>query len=208
MACSWEDGRLAITIFPQNGPCHQVLSRSELKKCKDSEHLQREEVPNNEVNLVLTEENSHRPPPPESDAAARPQRSERGESQSPAEEGNLLAAQDQGATEHHVLLSELIEQAHKQNRWRRISTKLFYIGVLLFMICGIPGLLAPNRRISGSLALSILGVYGSVGVAIVIARKLWGKSLARLAYINDIRAVGALAEALDVPENGIRTQAQ
>lgn len=120
----------------------------------------------------------------------------------------LISTQGMEASTHDSLLDKLIGQARKQKRWRRISSGFYYTGLFSYMagaaldLCGRTSFI--HSRIFGWFLL----LYFSAYVTEIVTRQRWGLSVARLTNVDDVRAVGALAEALDISDKGIRDRAK
>ena len=175
------------------------------------QHLQPNEVSANDLNPDCVSGNSDLASSTEIAPASHPLASQRGARQSPTEESNLLAEQDGEVSEHESLLEQLIAQARKRNLWRRVGTEFLYVGVLLTFIRSVSdwsAWLGHGELFSSDISV-VLGLTGFIAVVGEgITRWRWGKSVARLTNIDDVRAVGALAEAIDIPDKRIRSHAR
>lgn len=128
--------------------------------------------------------------------------------QSPTATSDALATQVDPAPEYETLLKKLLDQARKRKRWSRITTWICYAGASLYLL---PILIEYYGRIHlnfPDFADTIIMLYAFAGLAGVLFRRQWGKSIADLTNIDDVRAIGVLAEALEIPDMAIRLQVQ
>ncbi len=122
------------------------------------------------------------------------------------EQGAVVLPQNREAGKDEALLTKLIDQARKHKRRQKISTGFYYSGMALFILSNLFRQAHLSLPIYFTFALVLL--YASALVAEITMRLRWSRSVASIANIEDIRAVGTLAEAMDIPDTGIRSQAQ
>ncbi len=123
-------------------------------------------------------------------------------------ESDVLSPQGAEAAERSPLLDKLIGQAQRQRRWRKISAGFYYGGVSSYIVYGVLHLCGWGKFLPPDFMFWYVLLYASALMADIVLRWRWGRSATNIANIDDVRAVGALAEALDIPDIHIREKAE
>jgi hypothetical protein len=173
-----------------------------------NQHLQPEEVPPNDLNRVYAESETDLPTTTEIDVQTPPGTIDRVEQQPQMDTDALLPPQGVETAEPEALLNKLIRQAHKQSRWRRFAVGFYYTGIAGYVLLTTLNHSGWSRSLSSIFTFSLVLLYVSALVGEIITRIRWNRSTAALTNIDDVRAVGALAEAMDIPDKGILAQAE
>jgi hypothetical protein len=127
--------------------------------------------------------------------------------QSPAEVSTVPPPEEIITTEE-VLLQRLIHQADKQRKWRRISSIVYWVGVCFFGTVSCLRLYDPFSDPSFYYSLSVVLFYATVFAVGSVTRYRWKKATSKIAQFEDVRVVGALAEAINIPNKKMRAQVE
>jgi hypothetical protein len=173
-----------------------------------NQHLQPEEVPANDLNRVYVGSETDLPTSTETGVHTPSGTMDTVEQQPPMEADALLPTQGVEKAEPEALLNELIRQAHKQGRWRRFAVGFYYAGIFSYILYSMLRLSGWNSALPSAFALLLVLLYASALVTEIVTRLRWNRSTAKITNIDDVRAVGALAEAMEIPDKGMLAQAQ